>query len=819
MTIQINDKTRGVMSQLQLTQQTALPLRRAAADQQAWQRRLAEIATADREWERMLNRHAAQSQGPLVLTGVGVSPLLARWTARYTDSHRDTPVFIHHVGCTAESRSVDHLLHRLLDAIRLHCDLREPVPLSPEARVEVLPNWLARLAARGRAVLVLDRLDALEDAGAEQAMDWLPAWLPPMIRLVIGLAPGPAAEMLRQRGWNVEARSGDDSPGGDPSVEDRGADSARLLAALWATRRGLTRERLEALLPEVDVTARLEQLDDQVFTVDGRLTLAGPDVRDAVRRRYLADGGIRQNLQAAVAELFRDDLSEDALDERPWLLARAAHWATLADVLGSRAVLEALLTSDWRGDLVGCWRQWGTAAELVAFYRDRLQTWRGEANVAGLADLLLRLAGALRELPEAEDLDVFLRAALELESDAASLSGAAARSALGAWLADQQRLDEAETLLREALVLRQEQLGPDHGDTRGTRHQLAMLLESAGNIEAAVALYRDALRYREESLGKNHRELIPHLTNLAALLKADDALDGARPLYQRALQIAERQYGNIHPTTAACVDNLAGLLYAGQDLDEAENLYQRALGIAETVFGPDHPATAASAHNLGTVMDAREQYQMAETLFRRALDIRQNSAGDDHMDTASTLHNLAGVLDAMGRYDEAEPMYRRAVETWEKVVGADHPATATSVNNLADLLREKGEYDEAEGLYRRNIETWSALLGEKHPHTVMTRSELAILYADQKRVDLAEPMLREAVEQTAEVMGADSMQHINTVVRLAALLRDSGRRDDARGVLTRTIDRVEGKVNLLSPRVQKLRRHLDALDVKPDTLH
>ncbi len=797
------------------------PLQRALTDHRAYSDWLAEHASVPREVSRALTRHAAGAEVPRVLVGKGmtVSAMLAAWSRSYAAGHEQVPVFVHHVGCTAESRSVDNLLHRLLDWIRGRCELREPVPVDPDARVEILPNWLARLASRGRCVLVLDRLDALEDEGAEQAMSWLPDWLPRPLRLLVGLAPGSAVEMLRSRGWTVEEYPSDAPPAELPRETAENPSAVTALAALASCRRGLSAEQLATVAAAPDMDELPALLRNQVYMANGRLTLAGPDIRDAVRRRYLADGADRQALQARVAAHLRDPLSADALDQCPWMLVRAGDWTGLAGLLGDRPVLDDLLRSGWQDDLIATWRLWGSGAEIMAFYTAQARAWESEAADAALAWLLLRLVTALQELPEPGDPAALLALAEKYADTEDSLCRAALDAVRGAWLAEQEEYGAARPLLRRSLETRTAELGPDHPDTRATRHRLAMLLESTDDLAAATELYRETLAHRERALGRMHRELIPHLVNLAAVVKAANDLDAARPLYQRALQIAERHYGNAHPTTAACVDNLAGLLYAGHDFEQAEDLYQRALGIAEAVFGPNHSATAASAHNLATVMDAREQYQAAEMLFRRALEIRREVAGDDHMDTASSLHNLAGVLDAMGRYDEAEPMYRRAVETWEKVVGRDHPATATSVNNLADLLREKGEYGEAEALYRRNLQTWTELLGERHPHTVMTRSELAILHADAGRPDEAERLLRQAAEETASVMGWDSMQHINTVVRMAALLRDTGRRDEARSALKETLRHAEGRVSMLSPRIQKLRRHLEVLDRDPDSLH
>ena len=808
--------------------------RRTEADQAAYAHWLRQNDSLPPDLAQALDDHARNAEPPLVLTGAGLalSGLVAAWCERYRrQQDAAAPLFCHHAGCTRESLDPDHLLQRLLRWIRDCCGLRDPVPASNEARVEVLPNWLARLAAQGGAVIVLDRPDALDDHDASQALAWLPTWLPAGIRLIAAVPAGASAAMLRARGWQLaevdtgptHALPGPEALGAAvaPQVAD---DTAQVLAALWCTRSGLSHDQLAALLQraagggDAAVTAAREAAGDWLYQTGEHYALAGPDVRAAVARGWLAHGSERQALEHRVAELFRDAPAAEALDLRPWLLLRAGAWDEFAALLTAPATLDVMLGVDWRDELVACWQGWGTADDVAAYHGDQAAHWPRDEHHGWL---LLRLVSALRELPATPDLEPLLQAARERLAGGSADGGGPAelRAVQGAWLADRERADEAEALLRAAQQDQQRDQGADHAATRATRHRLAMLLEERGDSEAAADLYRRTLTVREATLGPNHPELIPHLVNLGAVLRARNALDDARPLYQRALRLAEQHFGSNHPQTAACLDSLAGVLYGGHDFEQAEAYYRRALAMTEAAFGPVHPATAASAHNLGTVLDAREQFREAEGLFGRALDIRREQLGADHADTASSLHNLAGVLDAMGRTDDAEPLYRQAVATWERVVGSEHPATATSINNLADLLREKGAHQEAETLYRRNLDTWTRLLGAGHPHAVMTRSELAILAADRTPGPEAEALLQAAAEQTAEVMGWDSMQHINTVVRYAALLRDQRRRDEACTLLRQTLSRADDKVSMLSPRIQKLRRHLEVLEQGTDTLH
>ncbi len=783
---------------------------RAEADHAAFEAALA-AGEPPKELMRRLNRHAVRQEPPLVLAGDDVVAPLTAWVQRFRSKHPDVALFCHYVGCTSESRSTERLVERLLLVLRGVAELPDPIPADPEARRELLPNWLARAAARQRIMLVLAAVDQLIDADAEQALDWLPVHLPPGVRVVLSVAENaPAAAQLRQRGWQVETLSADGA-----AVDALPAAVApELLRLLWASRRGLTAAELEAVGQAV-----LEDVDG-IYRAEGRLQLAGAPLRDLVRRQFLSDGADRQTAHRDLAVLASEHLGADRrLDELPWQLVAARDWEQLARLLAEPGVLMALLRQDDRLDLGHYWRAWGGGSELVAWYAECVPLWREQLDASALAELTCALCAAFRESDFDGDLAPFMDTLEALESDLPDVVRARVMALRGAWLAEQGDHGAALKPLQQALDLRREVCGEDHPETRTSRHQLATWYEEQGDVAAAGECYRTALKGREASLGERHPGLIPYLHNLGAVLKAQDEFAAAKPCYRRALEIAERAYGNAHPTTAACLDNLAGVVYAEHDFDQAETLYQRALGIAETVFGPMHAATAAAAHNLGAVLDAREDFRTAEMLFQRALDIREELFGAEHVDTASSLHNLAGVKDAMGRYDDAEPLYRRAIANWEAVVGAEHTATATSVNNLADLLRETGQFAEAEQLYRRNLTTWRNLMGAEHPHTLMTLCELAALYAEQGRRDDAEPMLRDAVERTARVLGRDNMDHINAVTRLAGVLRDTGRKDEARRLLKQTITSVEGTLGMISPKLQKLRRHLEALDVDPDRLH
>jgi tetratricopeptide (TPR) repeat protein len=184
--------------------------------------------------------------------------------------------------------------------------------------------------------------------------------------------------------------------------------------------------------------------------------------------------------------------------------------------------------------------------------------------------------------------------------------------------------------------------------------QLGYYLQERARYQEAEPLYRQALAIREMQLGPDHPDTASSLNNLATLYDDQGKYTEAEPLDRRALAICEKQLGPDHPYTASSLNNLAYLYNAQGKYTEAEPLYRRALAICEKQLGPDHPYTASSLNNLAMLYNAQGKYAEAEPLLRRALAIKEQKLGVAHPSTQFTRENYASLLRKMERDQEAD---------------------------------------------------------------------------------------------------------------------------------------------------------------------
>jgi Tfp pilus assembly protein PilF len=164
----------------------------------------------------------------------------------------------------------------------------------------------------------------------------------------------------------------------------------------------------------------------------------------------------------------------------------------------------------------------------------------------------------------------------------------------------------AEPHARRSVELRRRLLGAEHVATAADEAAWAPILHALGRDDEAEALLRHAITILKESLGPDHPEVASAWNNLGSTL-AD--LDEAAAAYRTALAAKERLLGAEHPALAITLNNLAVNARRRGEPGEAEEIYLRALAILEGRVDPSHPNLALTRRNLERLREEGKKSQ------------------------------------------------------------------------------------------------------------------------------------------------------------------------------------------------------------------
>jgi tetratricopeptide (TPR) repeat protein len=177
------------------------------------------------------------------------------------------------------------------------------------------------------------------------------------------------------------------------------------------------------------------------------------------------------------------------------------------------------------------------------------------------------------------------------------------------------RDQQAETMLKDALVLAERTFGCQNGEVAGALNDLGVHYRHTGAYEKASRLHHRALSIAEITLGFEHAQTAAILHELGVVEHARGQFAAGEPFARRSADIRQKTFGTDHPQVAAEFALIGALLEGQGKYDEAESLYQRALTIVERWFGPDHPEVATIANHLARV-PGRERDASVVTMFR-----------------------------------------------------------------------------------------------------------------------------------------------------------------------------------------------------------
>ena len=117
------------------------------------------------------------------------------------------------------------------------------------------------------------------------------------------------------------------------------------------------------------------------------------------------------------------------------------------------------------------------------------------------------------------------------------------KAGLGEIYLRQNRVDDAESLLRRALAIREKKFGPGHGSVADVLNNLATLYTNTNQSRLAEAetLYQRVLAIKEKTLGPDHPALSLVLGNLGQLRVLQNRFADAAVLIKRGLALQEKR--------------------------------------------------------------------------------------------------------------------------------------------------------------------------------------------------------------------------------------------------------------------------------------
>jgi tetratricopeptide (TPR) repeat protein len=379
---------------------------------------------------------------------------------------------------------------------------------------------------------------------------------------------------------------------------------------------------------------------------------------------------------------------------------------------------------------------------------------------------------------------------------------------------------EAEPLLRNALSISVQVLGPEHNGTCQCLNVLGMICEAQGRYEEAEQFHRRALSIWEKTFGPKDPHVATCLNNIAFVYLHQGKYAEAEVLSKQSLAIREQVLGPDHLDVAFNFKILGELYYAQGKYTEAEAAFRRVLTIRERILGPDHPWVAESLKSLGLIYHEQGKYTEAEALYLRALAIREQASARGNTSLAMYLSNLGLIYHEQGKYIQAEALYLRALSIVGQTTFRETLNDAISFNNLAKLYHDQGRYAEAEPLYQKMLaileqdpQSIEPLVGqlrgnfaklyhdqgkyaEAEPlyisalaiwkqHQLMNRKwatfmkNIAAFYFEQGRFAEAEPLYQQALAICEHVLGTEDPDVANILENYASLLRNTKREAEA----------------------------------------
>ncbi|MES2737941.1 MAG: tetratricopeptide repeat protein [Verrucomicrobiota bacterium] len=248
-----------------------------------------------------------------------------------------------------------------------------------------------------------------------------------------------------------------------------------------------------------------------------------------------------------------------------------------------------------------------------------------------------------------------------------------------------------EFLFVVAAKIRRE--GPESLGAVITQNNLGAVLHELGRNEEAVTLLREVLRIREEKFPEDKISQMEVRNNLGNALRG---LGKHQESVQQHRLVATTHEKLLGPNSIATIDawnNLAGGLDDIGELDEGETVAAKAVAGRLKVQGPDHPATLGSRQVLASLMALNGKRNAAKLEYENILAVAEKAFGSENVETVQARKNLGHFLSQQGEFQESLKHLEKAHQTSLKLLGENNPLTEECSTLMMTVLVQSKQSD------------------------------------------------------------------------------------------------------------------------------
>ena len=221
------------------------------------------------------------------------------------------------------------------------------------------------------------------------------------------------------------------------------------------------------------------------------------------------------------------------------------------------------------------------------------------------AYFLLRLGSLMQDRKEYEKADSMYHAARAIsEANGNGSLVALSLNNLATLRLDEERYDEAESYVRQALEQTRAVFGDKHAEIAARLHNLGRILSRQDRHEEAATALREALAIRDDMLGPTHPNTLSTRLALGAALTQLNVLDEAELLLRGTLAILEEEMPNGAWQISNAQRLVGALLTARARYPEAERMLTTAYGALLVDQDPEGRVIQDTRKQLAALYDA-----------------------------------------------------------------------------------------------------------------------------------------------------------------------------------------------------------------------